>query len=99
MTQKKTDSSTIELTPLEKIESLYDELVDWYGEADKKEQRVAAKLLMVSLEKLAIYHGIGWDDLVMEYVTILKKDPQRFQKIMTSNRGELKVKNTTILLH
>ena len=99
MSQKKPEKTIVELTPLEKIESLYSELVDWYGEADKKEQRVAAKLLIVSLEKFAIYEGNGWDDLVMEYVAILKNDPERFQKIIESNRGELKGKKSTTLVH
>jgi hypothetical protein len=99
MSQKKPEKTTVELTPLEKIESLYSELVDWYGEADKKEQRVAAKLLIVALEKIAIFEGNGWDDLVMEYVAILKNDPERFQKIIESNRGDLKAKKATTLVH
>ena len=99
MSQKKPEKTIVELTPLEKIESLYSELVGWYGEADKKEQRVAAKLLIVSLEKFSIYEGNGWDDLVMEYVAILKNDPERFQKIIESNRGGLKGKKSTTLVH
>ncbi|WP_299198763.1 hypothetical protein [uncultured Amphritea sp.] len=82
----------VELTPLEKTESLYDEIVEWYADAGEKEQRAAAKLLMVALDKFAIYEGHNWHSLVMEYVDILKHDPEKFQKILLSNRGELKEK-------
>ena len=85
----------VDFTPLEKIEALYSELTDWYGEADKKELRVAAKLLMVSLEKFSIYGGADWHKLVNEYVDILKNDPEQFKKILRSNRGELKDKKST----
>lgn len=99
MSHKKNEEPPVELTPLEKIESLYSELVDWYGEAGKKEQRVAAKLLIVALEKFSIYEGNDWESLVMEYVAILKNDPERFQKIIESNRGELKEKKAATLVH
>ncbi|HDY84657.1 hypothetical protein LCGC14_1347380 [marine sediment metagenome] len=92
MSQNKTDRLTDELTPLEKIESLYHELLAWYGDADKKEQRVAAKLLMVALDKFSVHAGNSWDDLVMEYMTILKNDPEQFERIIESNRGEQKGK-------
>jgi hypothetical protein len=99
MSQKESEKITVELTPLEKIESLYAEIVNWYGEADKKEQRAAAKLLMVSLDKFSIYEGNNWHQLVMEYVDILKYDPERFQKILLANRGELKTKKSSDRLH
>lgn len=89
----------VEFTPLEKVESLNKELVDWYGEADKKELRVAAKFLMVALEKISIHGGHAWHDLVAEYVDILKNDPEKFQKILESNRGELKSKSATDSVH
>lgn len=84
-----------EFTPLEKIEQLYQELSEWYGEADKKQQRIAAKLLLVALDKFAAAEGPNWHSLVMEYVNILKHDPERFIRIMESNRGELKGKDGT----
>ncbi|AFI84281.1 hypothetical protein [Methylophaga nitratireducenticrescens] len=95
MSNKEQQDMVVEFTPLEKIEALYSELTDWYGEADKKELRVAAKLLMVSLEKFSLYGGSDWHDLVNEYVDILKNDPEQFQKILRSNRGELKDKKST----
>lgn len=88
-----------ELTPLEKIELLYNELFEWYGDADKKEQRIAAKLLLVSLDRFAACEGDGWHSLVMEYIDILKNDPERFQKIITSNRGELKERKLNTPIH
>lgn len=98
---KKKEPKTIltELTPLEKIELLYNELFEWYGDADKKEQRIAAKLLLVSLDRFAACEGVGWHSLVMEYIDILKNDPERFQKIITSNRGELKEKDPNAPMH
>ncbi len=85
----------VELTPLEKVESLYDEIVEWYGDAGKKEQRAAAKLLLVALDKLALHEGNNWPSLVMEYIDILRHDPEKYQKILLSNRGELKGRQPT----
>jgi hypothetical protein len=99
MANKKGRDTLVELTPLEKIESLYNELFEWYGQADKKEQRIAAKLLMVSLDKFSTHEGAGWHRLVMEYIDILQHDPERFQRIIESNRGELKDKKSSTLLH
>jgi hypothetical protein len=99
MSQKETDKNIVELTPLEKVESLFNELANWYGDADKKELRVAAKLLIVSLEQFSIHGGNDWRDLVMEYVDTLKNDPEKFQRILESNRGEMKGKKSTDLLH
>jgi hypothetical protein len=99
MKKQQDGTNMVELTPLERIEALYKELVEWYGEADKKEQRVAAKLLMVSLDKFATYEGRDWQTLVMEYVDILRDDPERFQKMIESNRGELRNKQSSDRLH
>lgn len=82
-----------ELTPLEKIEQLYQELSDWYGDADMKQQRIAAKLLLVALDKFAEAEGPNWHSLVMEYIDIAKKDPEKFTRILESNRGELRGKD------
>ncbi len=99
MNKDKSEKMIAELTPLEKVESLYSELTEWYGEADKKELRVAAKLLLVALDKFASYGQNDWDQLVMEYVDTLKNNPEKFQRIIESNRGELKNKKLTDLLH
>ena len=84
------DKVKVEFTPLEKIEVLYQDLVKWYGDAEQKELRVAAKLLLVSLEKFALHGGKDWQKLVTEYVDILQSNPEKFEKILEANRGELK---------
>nr|WP_320165553.1 hypothetical protein [uncultured Methylophaga sp.] len=99
MSDKDSEEMVVEFTPLEKIEELYNELLEWYGEADSKELRVAAKLLLVALEKFAIHGGNQWHDLVSEYIDILRKDPEKFQRIIESNRGELKEKTSTTRYH
>ncbi len=78
------------MTPLEKVEALYAELVDWYGEGSDRETRAAAKLLMVALLKLKEHGGIGWQGLVDEYLLMLRNDPERFQRMLEANRGESK---------
>ncbi len=99
MSQQIPPKNDAELTPLEKVESLYAEMVEWYGDADKKELRAAAKLLIVALDKFAAFGGHAWQHLVLEYFEILKNDPERFQKIIESNRGELKEKQPDTPLH
>lgn len=99
MSKKQTDKMTVDYTPLEKIESVFTELVGWYGEAENKELRVAAKLLMVSLDKFAAHGGAEWQQLVSEYIDILQEDPEKFQKIMESNRGGLKGKSSKTWYH
>ena len=76
-----------ELTPLEKVEKLYRELVDWYGTGSDREVRAASKLLMVALLKLKEHGGFGWQGLVEDYLIMLKSDPVRYQKMLEANRG------------
>ncbi|WP_319380696.1 hypothetical protein [Thiomicrorhabdus sp.] len=97
MFEKQSNDYIVEFTPLEKAEALFDELVEWYGDAEKKELRAAAKLLIVSLEKFSIHGGHQWHSLVMEYVNTLKFEPEKFQKIIESNRGELKNKTSDLI--
>lgn len=78
------------MTPLEKVEALYQELVDWYGEGSERERRAASKLLMVALLKLKESGGFGWQGLVEEYLLMLQNDPERYQKMLDANRGERK---------
>ena len=78
------------MTPLEKAETLYDELVSSYQDGDKREIRAASKLLMVALAKMQEHGGFGWQGLVEEYLIILNKDPQKFRDMMDSNRGHSK---------
>jgi hypothetical protein len=80
------------MTPLEKVEALYGELVGQYGEGEDREIRAASKLLMVALLELKEHGGFGWQGLVEEYLLMLKNDPERYQKMLDANRGEGKEK-------
>lgn len=86
----KTDS--VAMTPLEKVDALYRDLVDGYGEGADREVRAAAKLLMVALLKLKAHGGFGWQGLVEDYVLMLKNDPERYERILEANRGEQKMR-------
>ena len=76
------------MTPLERVERLYLELVDSYGEGSDREIRAASKLLMVALIKLKEHGGFGWQGMVEDYLLILKNDPQRYARMLDANRGE-----------
>jgi hypothetical protein len=78
------------MTPLEKTEALYEELVTWYENGDNKEIRAASKLLMVALNKLHEHGGREWETLIRSYVDILAKDPAHFRRLLDSQRGETK---------
>jgi hypothetical protein len=77
-----------ERTPLERVESLYEELVHGYGDGVDRETRAASKLLMVALLKLKEQDEFGWQGLVEEYLHILQNDPGYYQKMLDSNRGK-----------
>jgi len=79
-----------EFTPLEKVEDLYEELVDWYGEGTDREIRAASKLLMIALLKLEEHGRFGWQGLVQDHLLMLKNDPVRYRRIVDANRGERK---------
>jgi len=74
-------------TPMERVEQLYDELVAHYGDGDQRELRAAAKILLVALAKFREHGGPQWQALLDEYVTALKHDPARFERMLESNRG------------
>lgn len=76
------------MTPLERVEKLYEELVDWYGEGNEREIRAASKLLMVALPKLKQHGGFGWQALIEDYLLMLNNDPERFERMLEANRGE-----------
>jgi hypothetical protein len=81
------------MTPLEKVEALYEELVDWYGEGADRETRAASKLLMVALVKLKEHGGFGWQGLVEEHLIMLRNDPERYARMLDANRGEERTGN------
>ena len=66
------------MTPLEKVEALYDELVTHYGEGEDRDIRAAAKLLLVALAKFKEHGGRRGIALVDEYLDLLKHDPEKF---------------------
>ena len=83
------------MTPLEKTEAFFTELTRWYGEGDERELRAAAKLLMVSLDKLSQHGGPHWQATVYEYVNILANDPEHFRRMLESQRGETRDRDGT----
>lgn len=75
-------------TPMERIESLFDELITHYGEGDDRELRVAAKMLMVSIDRFRRHGGHDWPNLVREYTSIALDDEEKFERILRANRHE-----------
>lgn len=75
-------------TPMTRIESLFDELVAHYGDGDDRELRVAAKMLMVALDRFRRHGGGEWSSLVREYTSIAVHDEEKFKRILDANRGE-----------
>jgi hypothetical protein len=75
------------MTPLERAEAVFNELVAHYGAAEDRELRAAAKLLLVALDKFRVHGGSNWSVLLDEYVDLAKRDPERFERILHGNRG------------
>ena len=75
------------MTPLEKTEAFFDELVAYYGEGEEREIRAAAKLMLVALAKFKEYGGPSSIELADEYLNLLKYDPEKFERIMQGNRS------------
>jgi hypothetical protein len=75
------------MTPLERVEALFDELVTHYSGGDDREVRAAAKLLLVAIAKLREHGGPRWVALVTEYLNIAAREPERFELMLRSNRG------------
>lgn len=76
------------MTPLDKVEVLYQHLVQQsYEGAKDAEVRAASKLLMVALYSLKEHEGKGWRSIVGEYMQILEDDAQRFEQFMNYNRS------------
>ena len=76
------------MTPLERVEIFYRELVAHYHEADDAELRAAAKLLLVAIAEIRNHGGREWQRLLDEYVQIAKQDPERFERMLRGNRGK-----------
>ena len=78
------------MSPLERTETLYEKLVTWYEDGEKREVRAATKLLMVALDKLHDHAGSDWEALVRSYIDILAHDPVHFQRMLDAQSGEKK---------
>lgn len=72
--------------PLQKVDQLYEELVSHYDQAQDAEIRAASKLLIVALEKIQRFGGPDWEHLVTEYLTLIKENPQKFERIVKCQR-------------
>lgn len=75
-------------TPMMQIEYLFEELVAHYGDGDDRELRVAAKMLIVALDRFRRYGGCEWSNLVREYMSIAVNDLEKFERIIHANRNE-----------
>jgi hypothetical protein len=75
------------MTPIEKVEALYDELVAHYACGEEREIRAAAKLLLVSLDKFREHGGANWMALLDEYITLVKENPDKFEEILHDQRA------------
>ena len=75
------------MTPLEKTEAFFDELVAHYGEGEDREIRAAAKLMLVALAKFKEHGSPRGIELADEYVNLIKYDPEKFERILQSNRS------------
>lgn len=76
------------LTPLDSIERLSAELEQHYGDGQDRELRVAAKLLLAALDKFRQHGGPNWSALVQEYLSVAQRDPEKFARILSANRGK-----------
>jgi hypothetical protein len=77
-------------SPLERTEDFCRELTAWYGEGKDRELRAATKLLLVALTTIRAHGGPGWEGIVHDYLNILVNDPERFEQMLDSQRGETK---------
>jgi len=75
------------MTPLDKTEAFFDELVAHYGEGEDREIRAASKLMLVALAKFKEHGYPSGIELADEYLNLIKQDPEKFDRIMQSNRS------------
>lgn len=75
------------MTPLDRAEACYRDLVAHYDEGDNAHVRAATKMLMVSIERLQRHGGADWAEVAEDYLRIARDDPERFLRILKANRG------------
>lgn len=85
------------MTPLERAEALYADLVRWYGDGRDRELRAATKLLMVALDRLRANGGEDWQALLHSYIDLLTEHPERFGRMLDAQRGESKADRSEAL--
>jgi hypothetical protein len=76
------------MTPLDRVELLYGELVEHYSTGRDAELRAAAKLLLVALDRFRTHGGPAWQALLDEYLDIARRDPEKFTRMLAAQRGE-----------
>lgn len=81
------EDAKTQLTPLTRVEILYQDLLQHYGAADDGDVRAAAKLLLVALDRFSSSNNPHWPELVEEYVEMAKNDREKFSRVLASNRG------------
>jgi hypothetical protein len=82
----KKDTGKIERNPLQQVDLLYEALVADYGLGKDRELRAAAKLLVVALEKFREYGGPDWSAKIEEYVSMIRENPEKFDRILHNQR-------------
>lgn len=85
------------MSPLDKVEELYNDLVLHYGHGEKRELRAAIKLLLVALVNIEKHGGSGWHAIIDDYVDIAKYDPEKMACIVESNRADKKEESSTLI--
>ena len=80
--------STPTETPMERIESLCEELRTHYQDGEDRELRVAAKTMLVALDQFRRWGGNNWKNLVREYTEMALHDPEKFDRVLLANRSE-----------
>jgi hypothetical protein len=81
------NDTTQPMTPLERVEALYEALTTHYGDGEDREIRAAAKLLLVAIDKLQRFGGPNWRRLINEFVEIAAYEPEKFELILRKDRA------------
>ena len=75
------------ISPIERVEQLYLDLVAHYAGGEQREARAAAKLLIIALARLAEHRPDDWEKLVDEYVEIVRDQPGELERILDGGRS------------
>ena len=75
------------ISPIERVEQLYLDLVAHYAGGERREARAAVKLLTVALARLAEHCPDEWEKLVDDYVEIVRDRPGELERILDGGRS------------